>query len=144
MTRRAMLMGAAVLLAGSTSAWALKLLIEVTPSNLAAGGFKVKADRDGDKVKFVVERDLKKSTWPKRSGYLSLPKDGGKSRSVVVNPAEKDGVQTYRFAVAADQVAAAEFTITEVQTANGEPDGEELIGGGTYYRFRLADFTRSR
>ena len=73
MKRRAMLIGAASVLLGATAARALKMEVQLTPRNLASEGFKVKADRDGEDVKFVVERDLKKSTWPGRSGNLSLP-----------------------------------------------------------------------
>lgn len=142
MRRRAMLVGAAGVLMGATAAWALKLEVQMTPRNLRAEGFKVKADRDGEDVKFVVERDLKKSTRAGRSGNLSLPGEDGKSKNTRIKPTEKDGVHSYRFAVPANLVASATFTVTEVQTAANDPDGLELVGGGTYYSFRLADFAR--
>ena len=136
------LMALAALVGSTTAAWALKLHVEMTPRNLAGNGFKVKTDRDGEDVKFVVERDLKKSTWTGRSGYLSLPGEDGKSKNIVVKPVEKDGLNTYRFAVRSNQVTPAVFTVTEIQ--RDESSGIELIGGGTYYRFQLADFTRRR
>jgi hypothetical protein len=144
MKRRALLIGAAGVLTCATAAWALKVEVQMTPRNLRSEGFKIKADRDGDEVKFVVERDLKKSTWAGRSGHLSLPADGGKSKDTRIMPEEKDGIQTYRFTVPKGQMPAAIFTVTEIQTVGNKPDGEALIGGGTYYRFRLADYTRIR
>ena len=144
MKRRVLLFGTAAVLAGTTAAWALKMEVNLMPRSLTANGFKIKAHRDDDNVNFVIERDLKKSIWPGRSGHLSLPGDDGKSKNKRFKPTEKDGIQTYRFTVPADLVSVATFPVTEVQTAANDPDGEELVGGGTYYRFRLADYTRSR
>jgi hypothetical protein len=144
MRRRALLIGAAGVLAGASAAWALKMEVQMTPRNLASEGFKVKTEREGEDVKFVIERDLRKSTWPGRSGSLSLPGEDGKPKNSRIKPSEKDGIQAYQFSVPAKAVGSATFTIMELRTAANNPNGLELVGGGTYYRFRLADYTRPR
>ena len=144
MKRGIVIPSVAGLLLGASAAHALKLQVTMSPRGLKGQGFKVTSTTvKPDTVAFVVERDTSKATWPRRSAYVSLP-NADKGRDVPVEAKRHGKTRLYRFSVPARLVAGSVFTITEVQTANGKPDGEELIGGGTYYRFPLADFMKPR
>jgi len=142
MTTRALLAAAALLLLAALPAAAEKIMVAITPRSAADHGFAVRTGtRPNGTVEFTITRDLSKAHWPGRTGYLRV-RGGGRLLVECKVAAERRGNQlTYWFSLAPTQVADAEFSLWEVQTASGEPDGEELLGGGTIYEFHPADFT---
>lgn len=129
-------------------AHATKLLAEMTPDNLQHAGFTMKAEdqKDGT-IAFTLTRDTSKARTLepssglqlRRSAALSVSSKSGLIASCRVEPSEKSETVTYRFVVAATCVPDSRFTLSEVDDYK-EVGQEGLIGGGTIFEFRLANF----
>jgi hypothetical protein len=144
MKRQALGLIAALTLAVCTQAYALKRLMRVSPANAPQVGFTVTTkERDDGTLRFTVTRDLAKATWPGRDATLEVRGENGPLVTCRLDP-ERDrhrNTVTYSFDLARDRIAASTLTVAEIQTAGGREDGEKLVGGGSIYEFRLADFT---
>jgi hypothetical protein len=138
MKTRTLLASAALVLLAALPALALKLLVHLTPRNLAAQGFAVRANKqENGTIEFRVTRDLSKSHWPGRSAMLEIRGTGTSTVRRLLEPEKRDNTLTYRFEIAPADAARATLTISEVQT---DRYGNKLVGGGTIYEFRLADY----
>lgn len=139
---------AALLLFSPAEARAAKLLCEMTTDNLQHTGFSMQVEnrKDGT-VAFTLTRDLAKarSFEPgsdlrlRRSTTLKIVGKSGLLAACDVEPKEKNNTLTYRFVIARECVADSHFTLAEIDDYKEEL-GEGLIGGGTYFEFRLALF----
>ena len=139
---------AALLLFSPAEALALKLLSEMTPENLQGSGFSMQVEnrKDGT-VAFTLARDLAKarSFEPgsdlrlQRSATLKVMGKSGLLAECAVEPNERNNTLTYRFVIARDHVADSQFTLAEIDDYR-EEKGVGLLGGGTFFEFRLALF----
>lgn len=142
MKRRALLALAAVGLLASLPAQALKLEQEVTPRNIQELGFTLTANRKEDGMLAVrVTRDPAKAQWTGRYAILEVRGETGvlaKCELVGELTGEKEKkLVTYHFDLSPESFQQSHLRVAEVQTG---PGGEQLIGGGTFYEFRLAEF----
>lgn len=126
-----------------TQARALKVLERITPQNAERAGFAVTVKpREDGTVRFTVTREIAKARWPGRDATLEVRGEGGPLVTCPVaghRDRAKNAI-SYWFDLAKDRIPNAVLTVTEVQTAGNKEDGEKLVGGGTYYELRLADF----
>jgi hypothetical protein len=144
MKTRLLLACAPLLLLAALPTLAEKLLAQVTPGTAAGEGFTVRqARRDNGMVEFRITRDVTKATWPGRHAYLEVRGESGLIAECSVEPDRRKDLITYRFSIAPQNIRYSHFTVTEVQTDPNNAEGPELIGGGTYYEFRLADFAET-
>jgi hypothetical protein len=131
-------------LAFASPALAVKEQFDVTPQSIPhVEGMTIETTvRDDGTIDFTVTRDPSKARWQSRDGLLEIADAQGDAVECYVQGETKKGGQVeYWFAVAPRHLENATFTLIEVQTdPNAGPDDEQLIGGGTYYRFRLSDF----
>jgi hypothetical protein len=131
-------------LAFASPALAVKEQFDVTPESIRhVEGMTIEAvQRDDGTIGFTVTRDPSKAHWQGRDALLEIADAQGDAvECYVQGKTKKGGLIEYWFAVAPRHVENATFTLIEVQTdPNAGPDDELLIGGGTYYRFRLVDF----
>ncbi len=138
------LIACAALLACAGPANAVKVLSEVNPKNAASEGFAVTTVRDDrGMLDFRVTREVAKARWQGRSANLEVRGAKGLIARCGVEPLARngrDGTVTYRFQLAPEQAMHSKLTVAELQTDPANPDGRQLIGGGTYYEFRLADW----
>jgi len=134
---------ATAFLATGMLAWAEKIQCNVVPSNAAAAGFAVSVKpRENGMLRFTIVRDLAKAQWHGRDATLQV-RDSGKLvvTCPVSVPRERGGKSiTFWFDLSQDRADESHLTVTEIETAEGKEDGEKLLGGGTYYEFKLADF----
>jgi len=140
---------AVVVLLLSSEALALKKLVHVTPKNQESHGFSVASDpRDNGAVQIVITRDLSKarSFGPdsdlevRRSATLKVSGDSGLIVQCQVDAAKKKQTVVYRFTIARDRIPHSFFTVAEIDDYKETEGREHLLGGGTYFEFRLADF----
>lgn len=107
---------------------------------------KVKNLNDGT-VEFTLSRDLSKarSFAPDsdlqitRSATLEVLGKPGLLAKCEVQPNKQQNTITYHFVIARDCVPDSHFQIAEIEDYK-DPTREHLIGGGTFYEFRLALF----
>jgi hypothetical protein len=138
-TRVVWIITAAVLLA-ALPAGAAKILIPMSPRNLESEGFSLNVKtRDDGTLGFEIARDPAKARWQGRDGHLDVYGADGKIASCIVQAEKKRDRLVYWFAIAPQYLPRSRFTLWEVQTDS--TTGEKLLGGGTLYEFRLADFT---
>ena len=139
---------ALLLILAPAEAYALKTSVEMTPDNLQQSGFsmKVKNLEDGT-VEFTLSRDLAKARsfaqdsdlQLKRSSTLEVFGKPGLVAKCNVEPKIQENNLTYSFAMARDWVPYSHFQIAEIDYYK-DTKREHLIGGGTFYDFRLALF----
>ncbi len=137
-----------VALTHGSAALAAKVQHEMSPENLELHGFALAVrTRDDGSLLVTITRDVAKAHWPKRDGSLEIY---GESERIVwcrLEPQrrkEKDNqLVGYQFIVSPKRLADTWFTLAEVQTANGEEDGEQVLGGGDFFRFSLGRFAES-
>jgi hypothetical protein len=97
--------------------------------------------RDDGMIGFHVYRDPSKAEWQGRSASLEISDGQGAAVACQVQGAKQGDKIEFVVAVAPRLIEGAVFTLIEVQTdPNAGENEEKLIGGGTYYRFRLSDF----
>ena len=117
----------------------------MTPANAADLGFTVTVlPQETGSLRFTIQRDTTKAEWPARDARLEV-RSGGKLAATCPlqeRPAEGPKRVTYFFELSKEATAASTLIVSEVQTADGKPDGFKVVGGGNIYRFRLADFLR--
>jgi hypothetical protein len=118
--------------------YALKMLAVVTPANVADQGFSFQArQRESGAIAVRITRDTTRAQWQKRTTVLEVPAEGRAPSEREVK-GKRDGKQVvYRFELSPEKFQQAQFRVMEVQTG---PKGEAVIGGGTFFEFRLADF----
>lgn len=132
-----------VSLAIASPALGVKEQFDVTPESIErVEGLEIHAvQRDDGTIGFHVHCDPSKARWQGRDGLLEISDGQGAAVECYVQGEKKGDKIEFWFAVAPRHVENATFTLTEVQTdPNAGPDEPQLIGGGTYYRFRLSDF----
>jgi hypothetical protein len=143
MIARSLLACAALMVGLCGEALAVKTEMQMSPKNLKHAGFTLNMKtRDDGSILVTITRDTSKAHWPKRDGALEIL---GESERIVwcrLEPKKHKEKVTYEFIVSPKRLPDAIFTIGEVQTADGKEDGEQVLGGGDYYRFRLADFAQ--
>jgi hypothetical protein len=143
MNTRAVLASAALLLA-CLPAFAEKEAVQVTPRGLEGYGFTLSTSkRENGTVEFRITRDLAKARWQGRSAYLTVQGEVGPIVECELAADKRKNTLHYRFNIAPQQVRSSRFTLWEVQADPTRPDEEKIIGGGTIYEFRLADFMAS-
>jgi hypothetical protein len=148
MKARWLLVPAALVLLIAQEALAVKTEMRMSPKNLETVGFAVKTKvRDDGTVLVTVNRDTSKAHWPKRDCALEISESGRGEPHIVwcrLEPQKPRGkeknIVSYEFIVSPKRMDDVWFTVGEVQTSDGTENGEQLIGGGDYYRFKLADF----
>jgi hypothetical protein len=129
----------------SSEALAVKTETRMSPKNLEHVGFTLDTrERDDGSILVTITRDTTKAHWPKRDGALEILGDSERIVWCRLEPKKNKDKVTYEFIVSPKRLADTIFTVGEVQTANGQEDGEQVIGGGDYYRFRLADFAEMK
>ncbi len=135
------------------SAYAVKASIEVKPEFAAESGFDVTAKSGEDGVvTFTVLRDpgKVKENAPESGivtdqfATLSVFGDMGFVVECVLTPthANRDGEDRlmYSFKIDRAYVQHSSLTIAEVDDFSDVEGREHLIGGGTFFEFRLSDF----
>ena len=142
---------ALVLFLVCTQARALKLLARMTPENLLAAGFAVTIDRQQDgTLALTISRDLTKApSYPpdseltvSRSAYLEVSGPSGLRFKGGLAPSQNKNLVVYHFVLAGDSLSSSTFTLSEIDDYKDTERRAHLIGGGTIYEFRLADFAR--
>jgi hypothetical protein len=128
-------------------ALAVKVEHEMTPANSEWQGFALATRlRDDGSILVSVTRDTAKAHWPKRDGALEIYGDAGRIVWCRLEPKRVTGKEKnlvrYEFIVSEKHLTNTVFTVAEVQTADGEEDGEQVLGGGDFFRFRMADFAQ--
>lgn len=119
-------------------AHALKVKEAVTPQSMREQGFTFSATRKEDGMLSVrITRDPAKARWTGRSAHLEVRGESGILAKCEPVGETKNKLVTYRFDLSPESFRHSFFTVAEIQTG---PSNEILIGGGTYYEFRLADF----
>ena len=140
-----------LLLAAPREACALKLSQEMTPDGLQESGFSMTTQIQADgTVEFRLIRDLSKARSFDASSDLQVTRSAtlkvfGKSGLLAtceVEPNRQKTTVTYRFAIARDCVPDSRFTLAESDDYKDQTR-EHLIGGGTFYEFRLALFAEN-
>ena len=149
MTAQILLTTGAVLLLVTGEAFAVKQRIQVTPTHLQITGFSVASQRlKGELLEFKITRDLSKAPSYGPESDLEVRRDAtldvrSGTASVVecqLAPNTQKKTLTYRFVIARDFVPHSLFTLAEIDDYKNTDGREHLIGGGTIYEFRLADF----
>jgi hypothetical protein len=139
MTRRTLL--SAPLLLAAVPAAAAKIEIQMTPKALDFHGFSLKQKRvDDGYVTFELVRDMAKSQWPAHTLYLKVSSEAGRVMQCALEAEKRKNTLRYWFKIAPEHVRHSSLSYWEVQTADGTTEGEKVIGGGTIYDFRLAEF----
>ncbi|HLJ53750.1 MAG TPA: hypothetical protein VKT77_01860 [Chthonomonadaceae bacterium] len=131
------------LLTLGVAARAEKVGVQVTPASATAAGFAVTvAPREGGTLRFTIVRDATKADWPARDAWLDVRGGGTLLATCPLKESRptKPKLVAYSFDMSREAAEGSALTVTEVQTADGKPDGEKILGGGTFYHFRLADF----
>lgn len=144
------LISAALLLVSETATLAVKQAVQVIKPEFAHElGFSTNVKRnESGELEFKVIRDLSKarSVPPdselmiRRSATLKVFNSTGLVVSCDLEPTKDGQTQIYRFTVAREYVPLSYLTIAEIDDYK-DASREHLIGGGTFYRIRLADFT---
>ncbi len=140
----------AVLLIFSESATlAVKQAVQVVKPEFSQElGFLVKVNYgENGALEFKVVRNLSKARqfpadselMTRRSATLKVSNTTGLLVSCNLNPIQDRQMLTYRFTLAKECVPLSDLTIAEVDDYKDE-NREHLIGGGAFYRIRLADF----
>ena len=138
----------AILCFAPTEAHALKTMQEVTPASLHESGFSMKVENQKDgTVEFTLTRDLSKArSFPadsdlqtRRFVTIKVVGKAGLLAQCDVEPNQQKNTVTYRFTIARDCVPDSHFTLAEIDDYKDQTR-EHLIGGGTFYEFRLALF----
>jgi hypothetical protein len=131
---------------------AAKTETRMSPKTLEPLGFVLTTKtRDNGSILVTITRDKTKAHWPSRDGVLEIyAQQRGEipivwcrlepTRSRGLSREQKKDLVGYEFIVSPKHLDDTWFTVGEVQTADGEEDGELVIGGGDYYRFKIADF----
>jgi hypothetical protein len=145
----AFVVSASLILLLCGEAIALKEEVQVTPKNQQAVGFAVVTEQRKDgTVQFTIKRDLSKARSPapgsnlevRRGSTLRIHGDSGLIAECKVEAEYKQQTVVYRFVIARDRVPYSNFTVAEIDDFKNREEGEHLLGGGTFYEFRLADF----
>jgi hypothetical protein len=138
----------AFLFLAPTNARALKESARMTPDALEPSGFSMTAENQKDgTVEFTLTRDLSeaRSFGPdsallvRRSATLNVHGRSGLLAKCNIEPVGQKDTIVYRFVIARDCVPDSHFTLAEIDDYKDQT-GERLIGGGTFYEFRLALF----
>ena len=119
---------------------------DMTPAGLQESGFSMKAENQKDgMVAFTLTRDLSKVQSPRfslqvaRAATLEVIGKSGLLAKCSVEPTKQNDTITYRFMIARDCVPDSHFTLGEVDDFKDKEPGS-FIGGGDFYKFRLAHF----
>jgi hypothetical protein len=130
-------------------ALALKDLVHVTPRNQQSLGFAVESNQRKDgTVQFTIIRDLSKvrSHAPasklevRRSATLKIYGDSGLIAECKVEPEKKQQTIICQFLIARDRIPDSHFTVAEIDDYKNNEGSVHLLGGGTLFEIRLADF----
>jgi hypothetical protein len=132
------------------NAYALKELVRVTPDNLEGTGFSlVQETKDDGTLAFTITRELAKAkTFPadselevRRNATLTVYGDSGVAVLCGVEPMSDEAKQTvrYYFVLGKDYASRSNFTVAEIDDYK-DRGRERLLGGGSFFEFRLADF----
>lgn len=130
-------------------AFALKLLVRVTPKDQRSMGFAVASNQRKDgTVQFTITRDLSKarSHAPdsnlevRRNATLKVYGDSGVIAECKVEAAKKQQTVIYQFVIARDRIAHSHFTVAEIDDYKNNEGKVHLLGGGTFFEIRLAEF----
>ena len=139
---------AVVLFLAPAEAHALKISAQMAPDNLQQSGFSMKVEHRKDgMVEFTLSRDLSlaRSFAPDsdlqlaRSATLEVRGTSGLLAKCEVKPNQQKNTMTYRFVIAQDCVSDSHFQLAEIDDYKDQTR-EHLMGGGTFYEFRLALF----
>jgi hypothetical protein len=140
------LLAAALALVAFTPARAAKIEEQISPASAEQEGFTVTAaERENGMVRFTVTRDIAKAHWAGRDATLEVRGEGGTLLATCRLEPERNRAKntvSYWFDLAKAQVASTVVTVAEIQTAGNKEDGEKLLGGGTFFRIRVAEFAR--
>jgi hypothetical protein len=141
---------AALVVLASSTARAVKLELQMTPDNLQQTGFSMKVEnrKDGT-VAFTLSRDLSRAPSPgpdsdlqlRRSATLGVSNKSGTVVECDLAPQKKGEALIYEFVIAENCVSASNLSFKEIDDYKDEGRGH-LLGGGTYYEFRLASFAK--
>jgi hypothetical protein len=149
MQASAFVASAALILLFSSEARAVKLLVQVTPTNQQAAGFSVAShQRQDGMIQFTITRDLSKaySHAPdsnlevRRSATLKTQSDSGRIAEFQVDAMKQRQTVSFQFVIARDRFSKSTFTVAEIDDHKNNGGGERLLGGGTLFEFRLVDF----
>jgi hypothetical protein len=144
MRTRTYVIAAALFCLAGAPVLAAKRLMRMSPVSLTGQGFAIATDRaHGGGVEFHVERDLSQAKWQGRYATLEVRGEGGPVVRCRLEADRRKNTLTYRFTLGDAQLERAFLTIAEVQTDPDNPEGLELIGGGTIYEFNLADYVKN-
>jgi hypothetical protein len=99
-------------------------------------------------IQFTITRDLSKarSHAPdsnleiRRSSTLKVYSDSGRIAEFHVDAVKKRQTVSFQFVIARDRIAKSSFTVAEIDDYKNNERSEHLLGGGTHFEFRLADF----
>jgi hypothetical protein len=130
-------------------ALAVKEQIQITPANQQALGFAVISHQRNDgTVQFTITRDLSKArSHPadstletRRTATLSVHGNLGLIAQCNVEAMHKQQTLIYHFVIARERIAASNFSVAEIDDYKNRAEAEHLLGGGTFFNFRLGDF----
>ena len=132
-----MLAAAGLMLVGVLGARADILLAEVTPESAKALGFAVKiSDQKAGMIDFEITRDLTVSEGSERFPYLTvLDEQGGTVLECTPRELKQKNSVLYLFRVAPAYLKGSQFQYSESA-------GRKVLGGGTSFRMKLADFVK--
>jgi hypothetical protein len=131
-----------------TEAYALKIEQKMTLAGLHDSGFEIKTqNRKEGTVEFTLTRDLLKAKTFQADSDLQIRRVAtikvfGKSGLLAqcdIEPNTQKNTVTYRFTMARECVDDSRFTLAEIDDYKDQTR-EHLLGGGTFYEFRLALF----
>lgn len=150
MNRRNLLIASVLVLGIVATAHAVKQMVSVRPANAQANGFKVSAQpRDDNLIRFNVARDLTKARKHEagsgltidRTAVLTVYGEGGPIVRCRLEPLPQDKpVLSYEFDIAKEFADSAFLTVSEIDDYADPAKRGRLIGGGTYFEFKLSGF----
>ena len=145
MNARITILSAILTLALTSPVWAVKLLINVTPSLSGEALNLEMKSLEGGKTRFTITRDPSRARHPTnpdltltRGASLAVYSDQGRIvRCPVAARENRSGRLVYQFDLDDELAMSSRFTLSEIEDYK---DRTGYIGGGTIYEFALIDF----